>query len=69
MSKVQDDLIAQAIQEGYKTEESLAIDATHFEARDKPEVTEKKDKAAPKKRGRKSKNEHAEWLEVISDYS
>lgn len=64
ISKVQDVLIAQAIQEGYITEESLAIDATHFEARDKPEASEKKGKSAPKKRGRKSKNERAEWLEA-----
>lgn len=62
MTKVQDMLIAQAIQEGYITEESLAIGATHFEARDKPEPSEKKEKPTPKKRGRKSKNERVEWL-------
>ena len=64
MTKVQDVLIAQAIQEGYITEESLAIDATHFEARDKPEASVKKEKSAPKKRGRKSKNEQEEWQEA-----
>jgi transposase len=64
MSKVQDVLIAQAIQDGFITEESLAIDATHFEARDKPEASKKKEKSVPKKRGRKSKNERDEWLEA-----
>lgn len=61
MTKVQDMLVAQAIQEGYITEESLAIDATHFESRDKPTASEKKEKPAPKKRGRKPKDEQAEW--------
>lgn len=61
MTKVQDVLVAQAIQEGFITEESLAIDATHFEARDKPEASVKKEKPAPKKRGRKLKSEQAEW--------
>lgn len=35
--------------------------ATHFEARDKPEAAVKKEKPAPKKRGRKLKSEQAEW--------
>ncbi len=61
LSKVQDVLVALAIQEGFITEESLAIDATHFEARDKPAAAEKKEKPAPKKRGRKPKDEQAEW--------
>ena len=64
LSSVQDILVTQAIQEGFITEESLAIDATHFEARDKPEASEKKEKPAPKKRGRKPKDEQAEWQEA-----
>lgn len=59
LAKVQDVLVALAIQEGYITEESLAIDATHFEARDKPEAAVKKEKPAPKKRRRKLKSEQA----------
>ena len=64
MTKIQDVLVAQAIQEGFITEESLAIDATHFEARDKAEASPKKEKSAPKKPGRKSKSERADWLKV-----
>lgn len=54
LAKVQDALVALAIQEGYITEESLAIDATHFEARDKPTAAEKKEKPTPKKTGTKA---------------
>jgi transposase len=36
---------------------TVAIDATHFEARDRAKAQEKKPKAEPKKRGRKSKAE------------
>src|SRR5699024_6455574 len=35
MMHVHDDLILQAIQEGHVTGENIAIDATHFEARDR----------------------------------
>ena len=62
LSKIQDVLVAQAIQEDFLTEESLAIDATHFEARDKAVASPKKEKSAPKKRGRKSKSERDGWL-------
>ncbi|MBT2583166.1 hypothetical protein J7E21_10360 [Planococcus sp. ISL-109] len=55
LSKVQDVLVALAIQEGFITEESLAIDATHFEARDKPEASVKKEQPAPKNGGESPK--------------
>jgi hypothetical protein len=57
-------VVLQAISEGFIKDDSIAIDATHFEARDqapskedKPEITPKK-----KKRGRKSKAEREQWL-------
>ena len=62
LAAIQDVLVAQAIQEGFITEESLAIDATHFEARDKAIASPQKEKPAPKKRGRKSKSERDAWL-------
>ncbi|AQQ55485.1 transposase [Planococcus lenghuensis] len=62
LAVIQDVLVAQAIQEGFITEESLAIDATHFEARDKAIASPKKEKPAPKKPGRKSKDEREKWL-------
>ena len=46
LANVQDVLVAQAIQEGYITEESLVIDFTDFEALDKPKASEKKEKPA-----------------------
>lgn len=53
LSTVQDLLVAQAIHECYITEESLAFDALHFEARNKPETDTPKRKVAPKKRSAK----------------
>ena len=40
---------------------TLVMTPTHFEARDAPKPAEKKEKA-PKKRGRKSKEEREAWL-------
>lgn len=59
--KMQDELIQNAFTEGFLEEEHLAFDATHFEARDASKPSEKKEKI-PKKRGRKSKEEHEAWL-------
>ncbi|MGG3863931.1 transposase, partial [Aneurinibacillus aneurinilyticus] len=50
-------LLHQAIQEGFIEDEALAIDATHFESRDRAKTEEKKSKPEPKKRGRKTKAE------------
>ena len=62
MTRVHDELILLAIKEKHVTEENIAIDATHFEARDRAKATEKKEKPAPKKRGRKPKAEREQWL-------
>ncbi|MEW9673919.1 transposase, partial [Ammoniphilus sp. 3BR4] len=50
-------LLLQAIQEGFVEDDGVAIDATHFESRDRAKAEEKKPKSEPKKRGRKSKAE------------
>ena len=64
LEKVQETLLHQAITEEFISDDTVAIDATHFEAKDqappkdeKPEV-----KPEPKKRGRKSKAEREQWL-------
>jgi transposase len=62
LDALQDALIKTAITEGFLTDEHLAIDATHFESRDAPKASEKKEPALPKKRGRKTKAEHEAWL-------
>ena len=62
IAQVHDGLILLAIDEGHISEENIAIDATHFEARDSAKASEKKEKSAPKKRGRKPKAEREQWL-------
>ncbi|MFB9759605.1 transposase, partial [Ectobacillus funiculus] len=57
LEDVQETLLLQAIQEGFITDDVVAIDATHFESRDQSTPQERKPKAEPKKRGRKSKAE------------
>lgn len=57
LEKVQDTLLLQAMEEGFVDDEGVAIDATHFESRDRGQAQEKKPKPEPKKRGRKSKAE------------
>lgn len=52
----------QAIAEGFIIDDTIAIDATHFEARDQAPPKEDKPKPEPKKRGRKSKEEREQWL-------
>ncbi len=56
---VKETLILQAIDEGFITDESVSIDATHFESRDQATQEDKKPKPEKKKRGRKSKEEKA----------
>ncbi len=63
LERVQDALILQAIQEGFITDDTIAIDATHIEARDQAPVKKDKPKTAPKKRGRKTKEEQEKWLQ------
>ncbi|WP_027724645.1 transposase, partial [Tuberibacillus calidus] len=62
LEEVKETLIDMAISEGFITDEAVAIDATHFEARDQAPPKEEKPKAEPKKRGRKTKAERKQWL-------
>ena len=62
LDKMQDELVQTAFLEGFLCDEHLAIDATHFEARDASIPSEKKEAKPPKKRGRKTKEEQAAWL-------
>lgn len=62
LEKVQESIILDAISEEFITDDTVAIDATHFEARDKAPAKKKKPKAEPKKRGRKKKEEREQWL-------
>jgi transposase len=50
------------INAGFVTDDTVAIDATHFEARDQAPPKEEKSDTEPKKRGRKSKEEREQWL-------
>ncbi len=52
-----------AISEGFITDDTVAIDVTHFEARDQAPPKEEEQKKEPKKRGRKTKEERPQWLE------
>src|SRR5699024_7587888 len=61
LEDAQEKLIIQAIAEGYILDETIAIDATHFEARDQAPPKEDKPKPEPKKRGRKSKAKREQW--------
>lgn len=57
LEEVQETLLHQAISEGFITDDTVAIDVTHFEAKDQAPPKEEKPKTEPKKRGRKSKEE------------
>ncbi len=56
LENTQEQLVVQAIKEDFIINDTVAIDATHFGARDK-ELTKKKGEVPrePKKRGRKPK--------------
>lgn len=62
IARIHDELILLAIREEHITEENIAIDATHFEARDRAKGSKQKEKQPPKKRGRKPKAEREQWL-------
>lgn len=53
LEKVQETIVLNAISEGFIQDDTVAIDATHFEARDKVPAKQKKPKGELKKRGRK----------------
>jgi transposase len=61
--KVNETIVLQAIEEGFIDDESVAVDATHFEARDRATIQDKKPKPEPepKKRGRKKKEEKEQY--------
>ncbi|PLR88958.1 transposase [Bacillus sp. T33-2] len=59
--KIKESILLQAIEEGFVDDENIAIDASHFEARDKAPAKEKKPKPEPKKRGRKKKEEKEQY--------
>ena len=62
LEKVQETIVLNAISEGFIQDDTVAIDATHFEARDKVPAKQEKPKEEPKKRGRKKKEEREQWL-------
>lgn len=62
LEKVQETIVLNAISEGFIQDDTVAIDATHFEARDKAPAKQEKPKEEPKKRGRKKKEEREQWL-------
>jgi len=62
LEECQEKVVLQAITEGFIIDDTIAIDATHFEARDQAPPKEEKPKPQPKKRGRKSKEEREQWL-------
>lgn len=63
LERAQEQVIERAIEEGFITDDTIAIDATHFEARDQAPPKQHKEKPAPKKRGRKTRAEREQWLQ------
>lgn len=64
LDEVKEALLYQALTNGFITDTTIAIDATHIRARDKaPIKKEEKPITKPKKRGRKSKSERDKWLQ------
>src|SRR5699024_5223251 len=68
LEEVQEKLVLQAVAEGYIVDDTVAIDATHFEARDQAPAKEEKQKSMPKKRGRKPKHERYVFLGLLLRY-
>jgi transposase len=62
LEKEKENMVYQAIEEGFITDDTAATDATHFEARDQAPPKEEKPKPEPKKRGRKTKEERDQWV-------
>jgi len=68
LEQAQASVIRQATDEGFISDDTVAIDATHVEARDQaPIKKETQPKSAPKKRGRKSKDERDQWLKAEAE--
>ena len=62
LEQVKETILYQAITEGFVSDDTAALDATHFEAKDQAPPKEEKPKTESKKRGRKSKDEREQWL-------
>ena len=62
LEDAQETLLLQAITEGFINDDTVAIDATHIEARDQAPPKEEKPEPEPQKRGRKPKAEREQWL-------
>src|SRR5699024_220713 len=62
LDKVKEKLVLQANKEGYIIDDTIAIDATHIEARDQTQPKQDKTISEPKKSGSKTKTERDEWL-------
>lgn len=63
LEEMQEQLLKQAMAESFITDDTIAIDATHIEARDQAPARQENEKPESKKRGRKSKAEREAWLE------
>lgn len=61
-NQLNDTVVQLAMAEGFLDDEHVGIDASHFESCDAPQPTKKKESSAPKKHGRKSKEERETWL-------
>lgn len=62
LERIQRHLLRQAMTEGFIKDDTVAIDATHIESRDKVPAKQEKEKPEPQKRGRKPKKEREAWL-------
>lgn len=62
LEKAQETVVRQTIDEGFIIDDTVAIDATHFEARDQAATKKEKPNPAPKKRERKPIAEREQWL-------
>jgi transposase len=62
LEEIKEKFVLQAITEAFIDDDTVAIDATHFEARDQVPPKEEKPKLDPKKRGRKPKAKREQWV-------
>jgi len=64
MEEMFQQVVILAMEEGFIMDDTIAIDATHIEARDQAPTKEEKEDVPPppKKRGRKAKHEREAWL-------
>lgn len=67
LEEIKKQLLKHAMAEGFIADDTVAIDATHIEARDQAPAKQEKEKTEPKKRGRKSKAEREAWLKQKQD--